>query len=168
MNGTETRGFFAIGIDHNKTRMNLGTLWRTANLFRSAFIFTIGARYERQASDTLQTPNSIPLFRFADVSDLLEHLPHGCPLVGVELDEGAVDLHEFRHPLRACYLLGAEDHGLAPAVTRRCHRLVRLPGGSLNVAVAGSLVIYDRWRQFRRAAAVTGPALQQEEHIHAV
>ncbi|MFK5282415.1 TrmH family RNA methyltransferase, partial [Lacticaseibacillus paracasei] len=46
-----------------------------------------------------------------------------------------------------CYLLGAEDHGLPDVVIQRCHRLVSLESvrtPSFNVAVAGSLVMYDR------------------------
>ena len=42
-------------------------------------------------------------------------------------------------------LLGAEDHGLSKAALARCQHLVQLPGrASLNVAVAGSIVLYDR------------------------
>ena len=33
-------------------------------------------------------------------------------LVGVEMDENAMDLETFHHPRRCVYLLGAEDHGL--------------------------------------------------------
>lgn len=142
------RGFFAVGIVQGKTVENLGTLWRTANLFGAAFIFTVGRRYKRQCSDTMQTPRHVPLFHFDTVDDLIEHLPDSCPLVGVELNEDATPCHLLKHPERACYLLGAEDNGLSKADQAKCHEIVKLPGDySLNVAVAGSLVIYDRWRQ---------------------
>ncbi len=98
----------------------------------------------------------MPLHHYADLEDLLAHLPTGCPLVGVELDERAVPLPEFAHPLRALYLLGAEDHGLPPAVLQRCHHLVQVPtpqAWSLNVAVAGSLVMSDRYADRQRGAA---------------
>lgn len=61
------------------------------------------------------------------------------------------------HPLRALYLLGAEDHGLPPEVLARCHEVVQVPSPSpysLNVAVAGSLVLYDRYRAATAAQAV--------------
>lgn len=139
------RGFFAIGIDHGKTVANLGTLWRSANLFGAAFIFTVGHRYRTQASDTLKTPRHVPLFHFETVADLVEHLPHSCPLVGVELDPKARPIGNFAHPERACYLLGAEDYGLTKAAIAACHQLVQLPGRySMNVAVAGSIVMFDR------------------------
>jgi len=146
----KTRGFFAIGVVHGINPVNIGTLWRTANIFGAAFIFTVGKRYKRQASDTLKTPRHIPLFHFATIEDLVEHLPHACPLIGVELQPDAVPSHLFNHPQQACYLLGAEDNGLTRAEQERCHRTLVLPGtSSLNVAVAGSLVLYDRWRQMQ-------------------
>lgn len=138
-------GYFAIGISHTKTVANVGTLWRSAHLFGAAFCFTVGARYKRQASDTMKTWRSIPLLHFADMASLRAHLPFDCMLVGVELNEQAVPVEDFAHPPRAVYLLGAEDHGLSNEEMAGCHRLVRLPGDrSMNVAVAGSLVMYSR------------------------
>jgi tRNA G18 (ribose-2'-O)-methylase SpoU len=150
---TKTRGFFAIGIEHNKTRANIGTLWRTANLFCASFIFTVGARYDRQSSDTMSTPRHMPLFHFASLDDLYSHLPYACRLIGIELDDRATPIQNYRHPQQACYLLGAEDHGLTKAAVERCHHLVKLPGRrSMNVATAGGIVIYDRWRQLEQGA----------------
>lgn len=148
-----SRGFFAIGIQHNRTPANLGTLWRSAHMYDAAFVFTVGARYSPQASDTPKTIRHKPLFHFRDLDDLMEHLPHACPLVGIELDDRAHMLSSYRHPERACYLLGAEDHGLTRDAIERCHELVQIEGPkpqSLNVSVAGSLVMHDRW--MRRAA----------------
>ena len=66
-----SRGYFAVGIYGCKTPENVGTLWRSATLYRAAFVFTVGARYRRfQASDTAKTPNHTPLFHFKDLADL--------------------------------------------------------------------------------------------------
>lgn len=139
------RGYFAIGIEHGKTTHNLGTLWRSANIFGAAFIFTIGQRYKRQITDTLSTPKHIPLFSFESLNDLFKHLPYSCPLIGMELDKSSKPISTFKHPERACYLLGAEDHGLTKEALSKCHHIVQLPGEhSLNVAVAGSIVMFDR------------------------
>lgn len=141
-----SRGFWAIGIWHTKTEHNVGTLWRSAHLLGAAFVFTVGRRYKsRQSSDTMDTRRHVPLFHFDDVADLHRHLPHSCKLVGVELDDRAVMLADYKHPERAVYLLGAEDHGLSHDMLAMCHDVVRLPGAhSMNVAVAGSIVAYDR------------------------
>lgn len=143
-----TRGYFGIGIVNGKTEANIGSLWRAATLYDASFVFTVGRRYKRQASDTPNTPRHTPLFEFQTFDDLLAHLPYGCPLVGVELDPRAVPLTEFRHPERACYLLGAEDHGLPVAVLDRCHMLVQIESAlpaSMNVACAGSLLLHNRF-----------------------
>ena len=139
------RGYFAVGIEHTKNSVNVGTLLRTAGIFGAAFVFTVGARYRQQSSDTRKTWRHTPLFHFTDLDDLMGHLPFECRLVGVELDESATPLQKFTHPARGIYLLGAEDHGLSRQALERCHSLVVLPGEhSLNVSVAGSIVLYDR------------------------
>ena len=69
---------------------------------------------------------------------------------------GGVPLASFEHPERAIYLLGAEDHGLPPAIVRQCSHVVSLEAArtpSYNVAVAGSLVMYDRLSKRGRGTA---------------
>lgn len=154
----EGRGYFAIGVYRSKTEANIGTLWRTASLYGAAFVFTVGKRYDRQASDTPNTPLHTPLFHFESVDELVAHLPHSCPLIGVEMDARSVPLDSFVHPARGAYLLGAEDHGLPRDIVARCHRLVQIEcpqPWSMNVAVAGSLVIYNRHMKASDALAVT-------------
>ena len=74
-------------------------------------------------------------------------------LVGIELLEDAVDLPSFRHPLNAAYVLGPERAGLSPALLARCDHVVKIPTRfSLNLAVAGALVLYDRLLQHGRFA----------------
>lgn len=136
-------GFCGVGIERSKTPVNVGTLWRSAAILGADFIFTVGKRYPRQASDTIKAWRHIPFWEFEDLDDL--RTPYDAPLVGVEMDDRARMLHDFTHPDRAVYLLGAEDHGLTRAALDRCHQIVRLPGSySLNVAVAGSIVLHDR------------------------
>lgn len=144
---TSPRGYFAVGISHPKTEVNVGTLFRSATLYGAAFVFTVGRRYREQASDTPKTPRHTPLLHFANIDDLHAHLPHSAPLVGVELDTRAVPLGRFEHPERAVYLLGAEDHGLTAQERDHCHHLVQIESvgtASMNVAVAGSLLLYMR------------------------
>lgn len=139
------RGYFGIGIQNTKTEVNTGTLWRSAKLLGASFIFTIGRRYQRQVSDTLKAYRSIPLYNYVDFNSFYSHLPYNCFLIGIELDEKASLLKNFMHPERCVYLLGAEDNGLTKEAISKCHKLIQLPGEfSMNVAVAGSIVMYDR------------------------
>jgi len=142
-----SRGYFGIGIENGKTPSNIGTLWRSAYIWGAAFIFTINARYPKQCSDTIQAPRHIPLHHYENFADFYRHIPFDCQLVGVELVESGVSLPEFKHPERAIYLLGSEDHGLTRAALDHCHKVVQIPTVNpfcLNVAVAGSVVMYDR------------------------
>lgn len=142
------RGYFGVAVFRPKTAVNVGSLWRTADLYGAAFLGTVAHRYKTQGSDTLHSPQHTPLVHYGDIDDLIAHLPHGCPLVGVELDPRAESLDGFTHPERALYLLGAEDDGLPPAVLDRCHKLLTIPcptPRSMNVAVAGSIVVAHRF-----------------------
>lgn len=139
------RGYFGIAVYNPKTETNIGTLWRTANIFGAAFIATIGRRYRKQSSDTMKTPRTIPLFEYATFEDFQKNIPFDCELVGVELTPKSKELKDFSHLERAVYLLGAEDNGIPENILAKCHRVVRMAGeSSMNVAVAGSIIIYHR------------------------
>lgn len=139
------QGFFGIGIQNGKTPENLGVLWRSAQNMGASFIFTIGNRYAKQACDTHKAAGAMPYFHYNTFNDFYKNLPKGAMLVGVELDEKAIPLETFEHPRRCVYLLGAEDHGLSKAAIAKSHFLIKFKSTlSLNVSVAGSIVMYDR------------------------
>ena len=137
------RGYFGIGIVGGKTPSNVGTLWRSAGILGAAFIFTAGARYSEQASDTIKTWRHTPFHELDGPADAIDLIPFGCVAIAVET--GGRDRISYTHPERAIYFLGAEDTGIPDEVLRRCRDTVTIPGDScLNVAVAGSIVMYDR------------------------
>lgn len=134
-----------MALWHPKTETNVGTLLRSANIFGAAYIATIGARYHKQSSDTMATPRHVPLFHFDTFEEFAAHRPHGTRLVAVEITRDARSLVDFGHPEQACYVLGPEDGSLPPSVLRQCNHTVVIPGDHcLNLAVAGSVVMYDR------------------------
>ena len=142
-----TTEFFGIGIQNGKTPENLGVLWRTAQNLGANFIFTIGNRYANQACDTQNAVKSLPYFHYETFEDFYKHLPKGARIVGVEITKGSESLEDFKHPKRCVYLLGAEDNGLTKQAIEKSHFLVKFSSiQSLNVAVAGSIVLYDRSR----------------------
>jgi tRNA G18 (ribose-2'-O)-methylase SpoU len=139
------RGYFGIGIERGKDKANIGTLWRSAYSLGASFIFTIGRRYPKQATDTSQAWRHIPLLEFKDVDDFNEHRPFDCQLIGVELHPASVPLEAFKHPQRAVYLLGPEDGSLSPQAASLCQSIVQFKSTyCLNVASAGTIVMYDR------------------------
>lgn len=164
MQEARARGYFGIGAEGTSKSSNVGALLRTAHAFGASFCFTIGTGWDSRAArraDTADTPAHVPMWRFPDLGQM--RLPQGCVLVGVELLEDAIDLPSFRHPLNAAYVLGPERAGLSPDLLAQCRHVIRIPTRfSLNLAVAGALVLYDRLLQHGRFAerpvASGGPA----------
>ncbi len=141
----KSNGFYGIGILNAKHEINYGSLFRTAQIFNADFVFIIGERFKIQSSDTMKSWRHIPTYSYKDFEDFNKHRPFNCVLIGVELDERSIPIKEFKHPKVCCYLLGAEDNGLTTLARDTCQQLIQLPGErSLNVAVAGSIVLFDR------------------------
>jgi tRNA(Leu) C34 or U34 (ribose-2'-O)-methylase TrmL len=138
------RGYFGIGIYHPKTTENIGTLWRSAHNFGADFIFTIGRRYKQQASDTTKAERHVPLYEYESFDDFRSHLPRGCRIVFVEQIEGSRALPTVHHPESAAYVLGAEDYGVPEEIMTGFEKVHIETPLCLNVAVAGSIVMYDR------------------------
>lgn len=155
-----TRGYFGIGIFNGKDDKNVGVLWRCASIYQANFIFTIGGRYKRDPGDTPNTPRHTPLFQYGQIASF----PEEATLVCIEQvrpqdwHRGQVsDLTDFKHPERAIYLLGAEDHGIPHIILRAAAHIVQIPTPHTiiregktqayphNVAIAGSLVMHDRY-----------------------
>ena len=63
---------------------------------------------------------------------------------------GSADLHRFDYPRPTILVLGEERQGLSPLQRGLCPDLVRIPmvgsADSLNLAVAGSLLMYEVYR----------------------
>jgi tRNA G18 (ribose-2'-O)-methylase SpoU len=137
--------YYGIGILNTKCEQNIGTLFRSAMVFGASYIFTIGKRYEKQHSDTMKSYRHLPLYNYLSLEDFKKSIPYSCRVVGIEIIPGARPLKGYVHPKQACYLLGAEDHGLTKEALAMCHDIIYLPGNyCLNVSVAGSIVMYDR------------------------
>lgn len=141
------RGYFGIGVYYPKTEANIGILWRHARLYGADFIFTIGRRYRKESGDTSNTSRHTPLFHYEDYDDFDSHRPSNSNVVCVEQREGAKTLPETPHPEQAIYLLGAEDRGLPEEILRgkQCIEIPTKEPQSMNVATAGTLIMYDRF-----------------------
>lgn len=75
-------------------------------------------------------------------------MPYNCMLISVEICDKAVPIRDFCHPERAIYLLGQEDGSLPDRVIEKSWAVLQIPTRyCLNVAVAGSIVLYDRFNK---------------------
>jgi tRNA G18 (ribose-2'-O)-methylase SpoU len=149
-----SRGYFAIGAERISKALNLGNLLRTAHGFGASFTFTIGATYQalEARADTSKGQWHLPHYNWPSSDRLV--LPVRCRLVGIELQDQAIDLPSFRHPPRAAYVFGPERGSLSQDLIARCDYVVRIPTRfCVNVAMAGAIVMYDRVRCLGHFAA---------------
>jgi len=140
------RGYFGIGAERISKAMNLGAVLRTGHAFGASFAFTVKAHHhakEINLSDTAKSAAHLPLYEWENLDEM--RLPKGCVLVGVELDDRAVELPSFRHPLNAAYFLGPEKGDLSDDAKALCAHIVKIPTKfCVNLSVAAALIMYDR------------------------
>jgi 23S rRNA (guanosine2251-2'-O)-methyltransferase len=152
-----------LAVDSLQDPQNFGSLLRTA--------LAVGAKGvllpERRAVSVTAavgraSAGAIEHLRIAQVTNLARALreakEHGFWIVG--LDVAGPQLYteaELRGPM--VVVVGAEGGGLGRLVAETCDLLVRIPMqgplDSLNAAVAGSLVLYEAYRQRQSSASAS-------------
>jgi 23S rRNA (guanosine2251-2'-O)-methyltransferase len=106
----------------------------------------------------------VPIARVTNLTRSLEQLKKANVWV-IGLDErGTPDYTEFDFSTNCCLVLGAEGAGLHDLVKKTCDHLLRIPMAgsvsSLNVSVAGAVVMYEALRQRTRPSAVAVPVVK--------
>ena len=141
---------------------NFGTLIRTSEAAGGAGFILIGNRIDPFDADVVRATMG-GIFRQKFVRTNYRHLArwmrrHACEAIGASPD-GAIDLHHFDYPPSVLLLLGEERQGLNSQQRELCKHLVRIPmqgeADSLNLAVAGSLLIYEVLRSRQRCVALS-------------
>jgi tRNA G18 (ribose-2'-O)-methylase SpoU len=170
------RGYFSIGAENISKPMNLGNLFRSAHAFGANSVFTISPHKKisnnmqaMNKSDTSKSTEHLPYYEWESVEKM--QIPKGCEIVGIELLEDAKELPSFRHPMRAAYVLGAEAGSLSESMIERCDHIIKIPTTfSINVAIAGAIVMYDRVRSLGKfpRPPVTSRGVEEEisEHLY--
>jgi 23S rRNA (guanosine2251-2'-O)-methyltransferase len=156
---------FYLALDAVEDPHNLGALLRSADGAgvdgvilperRSAPLSAVTAKSSAGASEHVRIAQVVNLVR------ALETLKrHNVWIVGLD-ERGSPDYPEFDFRQDCCLVLGSEGSGLHELVKRTCDHLLRIPMAgsvsSLNVSVAGAVVLFEAMRQ-RRAAVVAPPA----------
>ena len=157
---------FFLALDGVEDPHNLGALLRSADGAgvdgvllperRSAPITGVVAKTSAGASE------HVPIARVTNITRSLEQLKKSNVWV-IGLDErGTPDYTDFDFRTTDCVLvLGREGAGLHDLVKKTCDHLLRIPMlgqvSSLNVSVAGAVVMYEALRQRREPALPTPP-----------
>ena len=146
-----SRGYAVIALDNPKSIPNLGGAMRAAQCYGAGLILIGGPRMKRIhkiAADTMKAYRHIPTMM---VDEVMDHIPHDCVPVAVDLVEGARDLRGYVHPERAFYVFGPEDGTLGKRVLDRCRDKVMVPTfGCMNLAACVNVILYDRLAKQRR------------------
>ena len=142
---SEPRGYFGLVFWAPKYPGNLGAALRSAVVFGAKFAIIAGDRYRRDRGDVVNAVEHIPIWNCPlDMETVLGLIPPTCAPVVVELGEDHKPLPHVNHPVNAAYIFGPED-GSVPAGFLHGHQRIQIPGaGCLNLAVAASIVLYDR------------------------
>ena len=142
---------FVVVLDSLEDPQNVGTLLRSAE---GVGVHGVVFPTERQAplspAAVKASAGATEHLLLAPVDDLAATLTdlhlRGVRIVGSEADAPMTAREaDLRGPI--ALVVGSEGHGLSPAVRRRCDLFVRLPMrgaiGSLNAAVAGSVLLFE-------------------------
>ena len=164
--GKQKESRFFLALDGVEDPHNLGALLRSADGAgvegvllperRSAPLTGTVAKTSAGASEHVR------IARVTNLTRALETMKKaGVWIVGLD-ERGTPDYTEFDFRGDCCLVLGSEGTGLHELVKRTCDHLLRIPMAgnvsSLNVSVAGAVVMFEAMRQ-RRAAA--GSALPE-------
>ena len=139
---------FAIAAWETTKEHNVGTLVRTAHAAAASEVILLGEReWNVPAAKTSELYTEIVQLD-ADIESFRAHLEaRRWNLVAVELSEGSVNLFDAVYPERPCFLLGAELDGVPQELLDDAELIVQIPQWGLvpclNLAVAGSIVVYD-------------------------
>ena len=153
---------FAIAAWEISKEHNVGTLVRTAHATAASEVILLGEReWNIEAARTADLYTNIIQLP-AETQVLLAHLKaHDWNLVAVELDETSTNLFEASYPPRPCFLLGAEIGGVPKELLDSAELIVQIPQWGLvpclNLAVAGSIVVYDYLAKRHRRGDLSRP-----------
>ena len=165
---------FVLVLDSLEDPQNVGTLLRSAE---AAGVHGVVFPTRRQAplspAAVKASAGAVEHLLLCPVDDLPGALAdlhgHGLRVAGSEADAPLTARQtDLRGPL--AIVVGSEGQGLGPAVRRRCDVFMRIPMrgaiGSLNAAVAGSVLLFEavaqRYPDGRGVPGATGTELPHE------
>jgi RNA methyltransferase, TrmH family len=146
-------GLCWVVLENVRSPGNLGTLIRTSEAIGGAGFIFIGGRIDPFDPDVVRASMGA-LFRQKFVYTNLKALgrwirEHDCHVVGAS-PHGTTDLYRFDYPPRTILFLGEERRGLTQEQQDLCQHMIKIPmvgtSDSLNLAVAGSLLMYEVYR----------------------
>jgi tRNA (guanosine-2'-O-)-methyltransferase len=149
----QTTARLGLVLDGVQGPFNVGAIYRTAAAYRVDHVWlterATGPEHPKVAKTALGSDRFVTTSREDDAVDAARTAGFG--VVGIELADGATPLFQMDLRRDVALVLGHEDHGISKAVLAACDDVAFLPQfgriGSLNVATAASIAIYEWARQ---------------------
>lgn len=147
-----------LAADRLRDPGNLGTLLRAADGAGGTGLILLGDCADPFSPEAVRASMgaifTVPVVH-ASLEDLLAwKRQHGATLTGAALQPAARDYRALPYGNPALLLLGNEAEGLSAPLLEVCDQLARIPmlgrADSLNVAIAGALLLYETLRQTSR------------------
>ena len=142
---------FVLVLDSLEDPQNVGTLLRSAEAAGAhGVVFPTEHQAPLSPAAIKASAGATEHLLLAPVDDLAGALTdlhlRGLRIVGSAADAALTSREaDLRGPI--ALVIGSEGHGLSPAIRRRCDLFVRIPMrgaiGSLNAAVAGSVLLFE-------------------------
>jgi 23S rRNA (guanosine2251-2'-O)-methyltransferase len=151
---------FLLLLDHLQDPQNLGTLLRTAEIVGVHGVVIPGRRAAEITPAVVNASSgAVEHLNITVVTNLAQSIERlqkqGVWVAGIEDDPNAQMYDESDLDMPLALVLGSEGSGMARLTRERCDFLIKLPMrghiNSLNVAVAGSVVLYHALHSRRRA-----------------
>lgn len=143
-------------LDSVQTPYNVGTIIRTSAALGVEHLWLVGATESPTHNKTNKTALGTQRYvSWTTVEEPTEAVAQakaaGLVIVGIELADDALPLHEVDLTGDICLVVGHEDRGLSKEILPLCDAVGYIPQtgkvGSLNVGVAASIAIAEARRQ---------------------
>lgn len=153
-----TKTPLTIVLDHVRSLNNVGSVFRTADAFRLESVYLCGITatppHPEIHKTALGAEDTVDWFYFENTIEAVNTLKEqGYVVCAIEQAEGSVLLNDLKLDTDKKYalVLGHEVKGVQQEVVDQCDFCVEIPQygtkHSLNVSVAGGIVIWDFYKQ---------------------
>ena len=153
-----------IVLDHVRSMNNVGSVFRTADAFRLEAVYLCGITATPPNPEIHKTAlgaeDTVDWRYFTNTLDAVDELKkQGYLLYAIEQAEGSIPLSKLTLNVDEKYalVLGHEVKGVQQEIINNCDYCVEIPQygtkHSLNVSVAGGIVIWDFFKQLSDLSA---------------
>ena len=158
---------FLLLLDCLQDPQNLGSLLRTAEVVAvHGVVIPVHRAAEVTPAVSNASAGAVEHLLVARVTNLVRTMEQlkerGVWVVGLEYMADAQEFDRADLSMPLALVVGSEGQGLGRLVRERCDLWIKLPMqgrvNSLNASVAGSIALYEAWRQRQDKAAATRQA----------